>query len=197
MKPRKTPPTRGLVAVVWHGLLCLLSSFCIFEKAKRGFSYVIWFGPNHSTGRITTNTFLFCFLVFSESNVEASMLIPIESPPKNGEIKTGDITTRGPMLLKLPMQTRKDDVSDLIEFIPAGKIDRPQVPHSGPNDAGIVIAEKTEDRVKHVVIELMIGIAVGAVFGHFRPLRLISSFLHNADVDASADDKLQPKQTNV
>lgn len=22
MKPRKTPPTRGLVAVVWHGLLC-------------------------------------------------------------------------------------------------------------------------------------------------------------------------------
>lgn len=33
MKPRKTPPTRGLVAVVWHGLLCF---FILSEKMVKG-----------------------------------------------------------------------------------------------------------------------------------------------------------------
>ncbi len=169
MKPRKTPPTRGLVAVVWHGLLCILFSLgeCLHaseDGQKFGLDWRGIIGTSMRTNDVTLPDF------FVSLN-QTGKLAPITMGKMPAKLFgfAGDNIIEWIDSVHLPANQSKKTISSIVELAPSVADQRELVTEEKSDQSGKQSPNKQDRRIAGDIMKILIhGVAffvIGFLFG--------------------------------
>jgi hypothetical protein len=185
MKPRKTPPTRGLVAVVWHALLCILFSLgeCLHageDAQKFGLDRRRVIGTSVSPYDMTFSR----HLVSLDKTGKLTAIANGEMPVKLFRFGSDNIL-EGINPLHLPANQSEKTISRIVELTPSVADQRELMTEDESDHSGEQAPNKEDGRIADSILKVfihgavcfVIGFLLGSLPGSASARRRI--FLHN------------------